>query len=228
MRPDDPNLPLLTLIADALGDLREELVFVGGCAAGLLLDDPAAGEIRATQDVDAIVEATTLTELYRMEAKLPERGFARASDSEVICRWRHRATGALFDLMPVSPGVLGFANPWYPEAVRTATRVALDERITIRLIAAPAFVATKLEAFATRGRGDFLASHDLEDVLNVIEGRPRLVDELRVANPELRAAVRAHFRRLLAAPYFVENLSGLVSDADLGELVLQRLRSMAA
>lgn len=86
MRPDDPNLPLLTLIAGALGDLREELVFVGGCAAGLLLDDPAAGEIRATQDVDAIVEATTLVELYRVEGRLPERGFVRAVDSDVICR----------------------------------------------------------------------------------------------------------------------------------------------
>jgi hypothetical protein len=227
MRPDDPNLPLLTLIAGALGDLREELVFVGGCAAGLLLDDPAAGEIRATQDVDAIVEATTLVELYRVEARLPERGFVRAVDSDVICRWRHRATGALFDLMPVSPDVLGFANSWYPEAVRTAIRVTLDERISIRLIAAPAFVATKLEAFATRGRNDFLASHDLEDVLNVIEGRPRLVDEMRAADPGLRAAVQSQFRRLLAEQDFVENLPGMVKDADLGELLLQRLRDMA-
>lgn len=129
--------------------------------------------------------------------------------------------------MPVSPDVLGFANSWYPEAVRTAIRVALDERISIRLIAAPAFVATKLEAFATRGRNDFLASHDLEDVLNVIEGRPRLVDEMRAADPGLRAAVQSHFRRLLAEQDFVENLPGMVRDADLGELLLQRLRDMA-
>ena len=228
MRADDPNLPLLTLIADALGDLREQLVFVGGCAAGLLLDDPAAGEIRATQDVDAIVEATTLTDLYRIEGFLPERGFVRAADSEVICRWRHRATGTLFDLMPVEPTVLGFANPWYPEAVRTATREALNDRISIRLIAAPAFLATKLEAFATRGKGDFLASHDLEDVLTVIEGRPGLADELLAAAPDLRAAVQAHFRQLLAAPYFVENLPGLLGDPDLGGMVLARLRNMAA
>jgi hypothetical protein len=34
-----------------------------------------------------------------------------------------------------------------------------------------AFVATKLEAFASRGGGDFLTSHDLEDVLNIVDGR---------------------------------------------------------
>jgi hypothetical protein len=227
MREDDPNLAQLTQVAEALGDLREALVFVGGCAAGLLLDDPAAGEIRATRDVDAIVEATTLAELYRIEGRLPAQGFARDADSGVICRWRHRASGTLFDLMPVDPGVLGFANRWYPEAVRTAIRVALTDHVAIRLIAAPAFVATKLEAFATRGKGDFLASHDLEDVLNVIEGRPQLPDELRAADPALRAAVQAHFRRLLAEAYFVENLPGLVGDPDLVGIVLQRLRSLA-
>ena len=228
MRADDPNLPLLILVAEALGDLREELVFVGGCAAGLLLDDPAAGEIRATQDVDAIVEAATLAELYRVEQKLPACGFARDADSGVICRWKHRDSGALFDLMPVEASVLGFANPWYPEAMRTASHLALSPRITIRLIAAPVFVATKLEAFVTRGKSDYLASHDLEDVLNVVEGRPALADELRAANPALRQAIKLRFQRLLAEPNFLDSLPGLVSDGDLAAVVLARLRGMAA
>ncbi len=156
MRRIDPNLPLLILVADALGDLCEELVFVGGCAAGLLLTDSGAGEVRATQDVDAIVEATSRVRFYAIEARLPGCGFVRDAESGVICRWRHRASGAKFDLMPTDPGVLGFANRWYPEAVRTATRVRIAERVEIRLIAAPVFIATKLEAFITRGRRDYL------------------------------------------------------------------------
>jgi hypothetical protein len=228
MRPDDPNLPLLTRVAEVLGDLREELVFVGGCAAGLLLDDPAAGQIRATQDVDAIVEAATLGDLYRIEARLAERGFVRDEASGVICRWQHRAAGALFDLMPIDPAVLGFSNPWYPEAMQTAQRLQLRDGIVIRLISAPAFVATKLEAFASRGRRDFLASHDLEDVLNLIEGRPGLGDELLAASPALRSAVRSHCRHLLAQPYFVENLGGLIGEPDMADIVLARLRTIAA
>lgn len=227
MRPDDPNLPYMLLIADALGELREDMVFVGGCAAGLLLTDPAAEGIRATKDVDAIVEAASLAQFYRVEEKLPACGFVRDADSGVICRWKHRDTGVLFDLMPVDPGVLGFSNRWYPEAVRTATRARLNERIEIRLIAAPAFIATKLEAFATRGKGDYLASHDLEDVLNVVDGRPALVDELRAAPAELQAAVREHLEALLAQPDFVDRLPGLVGDPDRWRVVLERLQAMA-
>lgn len=57
MRSDDPNLQQLREIAIALGDLRTQIVFVGGSVAGLLLTDPLAEGVRATTDVDAIVEA---------------------------------------------------------------------------------------------------------------------------------------------------------------------------
>jgi hypothetical protein len=36
--PGDPNVQLVELVAAALGDLREELVLVGGCAASLLIE----------------------------------------------------------------------------------------------------------------------------------------------------------------------------------------------
>lgn len=231
MRPNDPNLAILVLVAEALGDLREEMVFVGGCAAGLLLTDPAASEIRATKDVDAIVEAASLGQFYKMEQRLPACGFVRDEESGVICRWKHRSSGVLFDMMPVDPSVLGFSNPWYPEAVRTAQRVTLRSGLDIRLVAAPAFVASKLEAFVTRGKSDYLSSHDLEDVLIVVDGRPSLVAEMAAAAPDLRAAVQGHFRALLADPNFDDVLPGLVDDGGSpsngrAEIVLDRLREI--
>lgn len=48
MRTDDPNLPYLLSIAKALGELREQVVFVGGAVAGLLITDPLADPVRAT------------------------------------------------------------------------------------------------------------------------------------------------------------------------------------
>ena len=100
MRSDDPNLEYLLAVAGALGDLRDDVVFVGGSVAGLLLTDPLAEGVRATKDVDAIVEAATLGQYYAMEKRLPALGFTRDASSEVICRWRHVSTGVLFDLMP--------------------------------------------------------------------------------------------------------------------------------
>ncbi len=47
MRADDPNLPNLRRVALALGELREQVVFVGGAVAGLLVTDPLAEGVRA-------------------------------------------------------------------------------------------------------------------------------------------------------------------------------------
>lgn len=69
MRRDDPNLPYLRLIATALGDLRDEVVFVGGAIAGLLISDPLAASVRATRDVDAVVDAGRV-QFHRIEARV--------------------------------------------------------------------------------------------------------------------------------------------------------------
>lgn len=145
----------------------------------------------------------------------------------MICRWVHKASGVLFDLMPVQPEVLGFSNRWYPYAVLTAARVDLGEGITIRLVSAVAFVATKLEAFAGRGGGDFLSSHDLEDVLNIVDGREELAEELAVAPVELKQAVATAFTPLLANPDFVNVLPGLIAEPERAGLVLGRMRALS-
>lgn len=226
MRANDPNLPSLRRIAEALGELREQVVFVGGAVAGLLVTDPLADCVRATRDVDAVVNANRVM-FHRIEEAVAQRGFARDISSEVICRWVHKASGVLFDLMPVQPEVLGFSNAWYPYAVQTAVPVDLGEGVTIRLVSAVAFVATKLEAFASRGRGDFLSSHDFEDVLNIVDGREELAEEMATAPAELRQAVATAFAQLLANPDFANVLPGLVAEPERAGLIMERLRTLS-
>jgi hypothetical protein len=228
VRRDDPNREYLLLVASALGDLCNEVVFVGGSVAGLLITDPVAEGIRATKDVDAIIEATTLGQYHQVEKRLPASGFNRDASSEVICRWKHVSSGVLFDLMPTDPAILGFSNRWYPEAVKTATHVQLSDRILIRVISAPAFVATKLEAFVSRGGSDILSSHDLEDILNVIDGRPSIVDEMTAATDALQKYVGEQFASLLSRSDIENYLPGLLTDENRVGVVLSRLRSMAA
>jgi len=226
MRRDDPNLPTLRTIAQALGELREQVVFLGGAVAGLLVTDPLAEGVRATRDVDAVVQAGR-AQFQRVQRELTRRGFHEDADSGVICRWIHRDSGVVFDLMPENPDVLGFANRWYPYAVATAQSVVLGEDLSIRLATAVAFVATKLEAFANRGRGDVLASHDLEDVLNIVDGREELVRELANASAEVRHAVAQAFADLLARPGFLDVLPGLIAEPERADIVAARLRAMA-
>lgn len=207
MNPNDPNVALIERVAAGLGPLMDRLVIVGGCAAGLLITDPAQPPVRPTNDVDGVVEAASLAEYYAVEREFEALGLPRdSSEGAPICRWR--VAGVPFDLMPMSESVLGFSNPWYPLAVETANRIALPSRTTIRLIAAPVFVATKLVAFESRGRRDFLASHDLEDIIAIVDGRAELLDEFRNANPELRKFVSSTFRALLKQRRFKDSISG--------------------
>ena len=48
-------------IADALGDLKEKMVFVGGSVAELYADFPEVSDIRPTLDVDCLVDVQVST-----------------------------------------------------------------------------------------------------------------------------------------------------------------------
>jgi len=225
----DPNTELLVRMAEALGDLRERLVFVGGCATALLITDPAAAPVRATQDVDAVVAIASKVEYLRLGEALRARGFSQTlAEGEPPYRWS--LGGMKLDLMPAKGEVLGFANRWYETALRTAVSVQLPGGPAIRLVTPACFLGTKLEAFEDRGRGDYLESHDLEDVLTVVDGRPEIVSEIMHADPDVRRYVRAVFARLLADEGFLNALPDLVmegSPATRVPVVLQRLRSIA-
>ena len=53
------SIVLLELAADVLGDLVEEVVFVGGASVPLWITDPAAQSPRPTVDVDVVVETVS-------------------------------------------------------------------------------------------------------------------------------------------------------------------------
>lgn len=225
-----PNLARIEQVARALSTLRERLVLVGGCAVDLLLTDAAAAPPRLTYDVDLVARVEALADYHALEADFARLGFKRDTTPDApICRWRCESLEV--DLMPTDPGVLGFANRWYPHAVRTATTVDLGNGQSIRLIAAPVFVATKFEAFQDRGRGDVLGSHDLEDIINLFDGRPELPDEIASFEPELVAYLSSCCRELIARPDFRNALPGLMipdESADLrAKWLLGRLTRVA-
>lgn len=114
----DPNLALLEQAAALLGPLLDELVLVGGCAAGLLVTDPGASPIRPTEDVDLVVEATTYADFHRFGQRLLALGFRQAAvPDDPLCRFRHPRL--VLDLMPLDEGVLGFSNRWYVSALQS-------------------------------------------------------------------------------------------------------------
>jgi hypothetical protein len=225
------NLELLTGVARLLRPLLEDLVFVGGCTTALLITDPAAAEVRPTYDVDSIAEIKSYAEYAAFSETLRRLGFTEdQSEGAPICRWIHGEFR--LDVMPTDEGILGFSNRWYKAAMGSAQRVRLENDLTIRVVTAPLFLGTKLEAFKGRGKNDYLASHDLEDVIAVIDGRPALPDEVLNSPPDLRKYIREEMQRLLGSQEFLDALPGYLlpdaaSQARLGTL-LKTLHAIAA
>jgi predicted nucleotidyltransferase len=209
----DSNLKQLITAAYLLRPMLDELVFVGGSVTGLLITDEAANEPRTTFDVDAIVEISSYAEYTAFGERLRALGFAEdTSEGAPLCRWVHERT--ILDVMPLDEKILGFSNRWYRAAMDAAEKRKLSKDLEIRIVTAPFFVATKLEAYKGRGKGDFFGSADLEDLIAIVDGRAELVAEAQAAPEQPRAYVCNEIKALLETPGFLDALPGyLLPDA---------------
>jgi hypothetical protein len=215
-------------MAARLQPLLPEIVFVGGCTTGLLITDPAASPVRATDDVDVIIEVASYAEYARFSKRLRSLGFYEdSSEGAPICRWR--IDHMKLDLMPTDETILGFSNRWYKPAIEAAVIVALNG-LELRVVTAPYFIGTKLEAFRGRGKGDFYASSDLEDIITLLDGRSTVVDEVGDSPSTLRRYVAAEIGRLLDHPEFVNALPGHLAGDEISQarvpMVLRTLNSL--
>jgi hypothetical protein len=208
----DPNVGLLLSAIEKLVPLLDQIVFVGGCAVGLLITDPGAAPVRPTVDVDAIVEIASYAELVALEVRLRGLGFEQPhAEGAPLCRWFQG--DSILDLMPTDSKILGFSNRWYGPALKYSDlmRVATHQ---IRLISAPYFLATKLEAFHGRGQFDYRMSRDMEDIVTVMDGRPEIVGEVQRCGAPLLQYLKDQFSEWLAGRDFLEALPGhLLPDA---------------
>ncbi len=75
----NPNLEMLRIAVENLGDLADDMVFVGGCTTGLLITDEGAAEVRSTDDVDSIIEVTSYAQYNTLSEKLKKIHFPRGS-----------------------------------------------------------------------------------------------------------------------------------------------------
>lgn len=186
-------------VAKRLEELRKKLVFIGGGIIGLILDQDYLLQPRPSYDLDAIVEIYGMLDFEEINDQLRKLGFKHNVRDQIICRWE--IDGIQVDIMPTDPKILGFSNKWYKEAARTASNYFLEKELEILLISAPYLLATKIEAFESRGRKDFFGSHDFEDLITIIDGRKNIVKEISQSSKDLQK-------------YFIEKFSSYLKDGD--------------
>jgi hypothetical protein len=134
--------------------------------------------------------------------------------------------------MPQAPANLGMNTRWFPEVLKQAWAVDLGGNCIAKVVTPPLFLATKLEAFKDRGKEDYYMSHDLEDIITLVDGRATLVEEVAAVNTEIRAFVSDEFSRILRHPDFRDSLPGhLSATLEAGQripLVISRFEAIAA
>ena len=226
----NPNLVMLRIAVKNLGELADEMVFIGGCMTALLITDEGAAEVHTTDDVDSIIEVTSYAQYNTFSEKLKKIHFREDTrDGAPTCRWVKGET--VLDVMPLDEKVLGFTNKWYKPAIEAAEEREILSGMTIRVISSPYFCATKLEAFDGRGAGDYLASHDLEDIITVIDGRAEIIDEISRAPADVRDYISGKITGLLKNEQFLDALPGylLPDDASQGrmKILMNRLTQIA-
>ncbi len=226
-----PNLKLLQATAVLVRPLLPQLVFVGGCTTALLITDEGAADVRTSYDVDAIAEITSYSGYIVFSGRLKQLGFTEdSSEGAPVCRWRRKEV--VLDVMPLDEQLLGFSNRWYKPAMDFAREHEIQAGLRVRAVTAVYFCATKLEAFAGRGKQDYLSSHDLEDLIAVVDGRSVLIDEIEQAPSDVRSYISSEVRKLLQINAFMDALPGylLPDAASQGRLVnlIARLERIAS
>lgn len=207
MRRALPPVEMIREVAKLLGELREDVAFLGGAVVGLLVTDPAAREPRPTQDVDVVVEVASRLEYNQLEDRLRALGFVNVMEGPV-CRFQHN--DVILDVMPTLQEVLGFGNKWYTPALENSAWMDLGGGTTGRVITAPYFLATKFGAFESpdrEGHGDYMASRDFEDIVTVVDGRPGVIEEVSQAEPDLKAYLSERMTEHSESPYFEEGVA---------------------
>lgn len=221
-----PNLQMVLIVAEGLGELVEQTAFIGGSVTSLYATDAAASEIRPTTDVDCVIALASRGTYYELEDKLRGKGFRNNIGGGVICRWNYR--GISVDIMPTDPDILGFSNPWYAYGMTNLIRYLLPNGATINLFPAVIFLATKLTAYQNRGE-DPRYDSDFEDIIFLFNNRPDLVSEIRTAEHTVRIYIEYEISRLLDYGNLIEAIqSALGEDASRTSLIIEKFQMILA
>jgi len=207
------NIAVVAEVAGTLEKLNEKVVFVGGAIISLYADDPAADEIRPTQDVDVTLEILNLSHWEKVQNDLLQLGFSPDPFGHSICSYKYR--GIAVDIISNANSSIGPSNRWYEVGFENLwSSYALDQRVN--LLSAPCFLATKFEAFQDRGK-DYRTSHDIEDIVYVLDNRINIVDEIKRDDPRVINYLKSQLSLILEKGLLTEVLYAHIHPLIIGD-----------
>ncbi|MGQ0640429.1 MAG: hypothetical protein ACT4P6_06610 [Gemmatimonadaceae bacterium] len=200
-------------IADALGELVGEVVFIGGAIAPLLQTDAVIPNIRPTTDVDAVVASSGYSSHNEFETKIEARGFKRDSAYPGHAHRWLAPDRTPFDIVPAGNHTGGSGNEWDHMVLQTAVETEVRPGMRVKHASAMGFLSQKWAAYKDRGAGDPFGSEDLEDILALVVARPSIVRDFQSAPLNMQRQVCEGFRQLSANPAFEDLIAAHLANA---------------
>jgi predicted nucleotidyltransferase len=172
----------ISVVAHALGELNERVVYVGGAAAGLYVSGSLDEDVRSTLDIDLTVEIASMYDLENLRQTLEMKGFKQSMHDDVMCRFR--LGDLLVDVM--STIEMGWAptNRWFAQGFSQRRWVELED-LGVYVLPIPYYVASKFDAYLSRGDNSPRTSHDFEDIVWLFDQVPEGLSEFEHAPAEL-------------------------------------------
>ncbi len=196
------NITRIKAVSTALAKLQTPIVFVGGATVSLYADIAFRETVRPTGDVDVLIEIVAYKNYAAIEEKLRAIGFTNDTASKIICRYKYR--GLIVDIMPTEEKALGFSNKWYSPGFKQAIDFEIDKQHSVKILPVSYFIASKLEAYKSRGKNDGRTSTDFEDIIFVLNNRNAIWQDLQNAEAPVRKYLQEEFTTLLNTEYFDE------------------------
>lgn len=188
------NRGIIKKIAFALGELNEQVIYVGGATVGLYINDPAAEDVRPTKDVDISLSIATIGELEQIREAITQKGFIQTAEVDVICRFRY--DDVKVDVMNTKAIGWAPANPWFAPGFESRMQIEINGQ-PIFIIPLPYFLASKFAAYNSRGKNEPRTSHDFEDIIYILDNRTDLVEQINTANEDVKPFLKSEFESIL-------------------------------
>jgi hypothetical protein len=131
-------------------------------------------------------------------------GFENDIESGVLCRYKVK--GVIVDVMPTDASVIGFTNRWYADGFKFAKTIQLDE-LPVKIFTLPFFIASKIEAFKSRGQNNYLFSSDFEDIVYILENNSNIASVILESPKDVRQYLKQCFTNFLQDVEFEEGIS---------------------
>ncbi len=176
------NLKLIEKVALALGEINNEVIYIGGAVVSLYCTDNGAELPRPTRDIDISVQISSYSQMDRLRKNLAIKKIFPAITEKVMYRYSYE--GILIDFIPFEETPLGPTNSWLKPGFKKAYSIHIGET-EIKILPVSIFLATKWEAFKSRGN-DPRTSPDFEDIIYVIDNNLELLVDIENADKKVQ------------------------------------------